>query len=84
MFMKIYGKEKKLATLAGGVEFFCYWAWLFKTTIVKLEGDVVSHHLIIYASILKSNFLTIHILKLYMQELSIDYFAPTQRTGQGQ
>ena len=74
MFMKIYGKEKKLATLAGGVEFI----------FVKLEGDVVSHHLIIYAFILKSNYLTIHILKFYMQELSLDYLAPTQRTGQGQ
>ena len=62
MFMKIYGKEKNLCTLAGGVDkkTFRKWAWVFVNAIAKLEGDVVSLFPIIYAFTLKSNYLTIH------------------------
>ena len=69
MFMKIYGKEKNLFTLAGGVDkkTFRKWAWIFVNAIAELKADVVSHSLIIYAFTLKSKYLTIHILKLYMQ-----------------
>ena len=44
MFMKIYGKERNLCTLAGGVDkkTFRKWAWLFVIAIACLEGGVVS------------------------------------------
>ena len=47
MFMKIYGKEKNLCTLAGGVDkkTFRKWAWLFVIAIANLESSVVSNYL---------------------------------------
>ena len=44
MFMKIYGKERNLCTLAGGVDkkTFRKWAWLFVVAIAYLEAEVVS------------------------------------------
>ena len=44
MFMKIYGKERNLCTLAGGVDkkTFRKWAWLFVVAIAYLEAKVVS------------------------------------------
>ena len=47
MFMKIYGKERNLCTLAGGVDkkIFRKWAWLFVDAIVSLEPEVVSTYI---------------------------------------
>jgi len=44
MFMKIYGKERNLCSLAGGVDkkTFRKWAWLFVDAIASLESEVVS------------------------------------------
>ena len=44
MFMKIYGKERNLYSLAGGVDkkTFRKWAWLFVVAIAYLEAEVVS------------------------------------------
>ena len=44
MFMKIYGKERNLCTLAGGVDkkTFRKWVWLFVVAIAYLEAEVVS------------------------------------------
>ena len=44
MFMKIYGKEKNLCTLAGGVDKKTYrkWVWKLLTAIADLESQVVS------------------------------------------
>ena len=53
MFMKIYGKEKNLCTLAGGVDkkIFRKWAWLFIIAIANLESSVVSNYLIFSLSL---------------------------------
>ena len=42
--MKIYGKERNLCSLAGGVDkkTFRKWAWLFVDAIASLESEVVS------------------------------------------
>ena len=48
MLMKIYGKEKTLCTLAGGIDkkTFRKWAWLFIIKMADLESSVVSNHTI--------------------------------------
>ena len=47
MLLKIYGKEKTLCTLAGGVDkkTFRKWSKEFILAIAKLESTVVSHSL---------------------------------------
>ena len=43
MFLKIYGKQRQMCTLAGGVDqdTFRKWTWLFLNAIVQLEPLVV-------------------------------------------
>ena len=50
MFMKIYGKEKTLCTLAGGIDkkMFRKWAWLFIIAMADLESSVVSYQCLFY------------------------------------
>ena len=44
MFLKVYGKQRQMCTLAGGVDHdtFRKWTWLFLDAIVQLEPLVVS------------------------------------------
>ena len=46
MSLKIYGKEKNLCTLAGGVDkkTFRKWAWAFVIAMAYIESSVVSKH----------------------------------------
>ena len=44
MYLKVYGRQKTMCTLAGGVNADTYmkWVMLFVTSIAYLEGFVVS------------------------------------------
>ena len=44
MILKVYGEQRQMCTLAGGVnhDTFCKWTWLFLDAIVQLEPLVVS------------------------------------------
>ena len=44
MFLKIYGKEKTMCSLLGGIDpkTFRKWVWIFMDAICELESEVVS------------------------------------------
>ena len=48
MFIKIYGKQKQMCSLAGGVDHdtFRKWTWLFLRAIELLEPHVVSNYVV--------------------------------------